>query len=182
MKYYAQANIGSRPSKRSQSDTLDFNDLRAIPFVGAWSQLKQNVPGFFGVGTALRHFEENGNWDKVQHLYDHSLFFKTLIENSMMSLAKSFFPLTAYMKEDAEFGKFWEIIFNEFSETKRLLLKISGFEELMQNYPDGKASIKLREQIVLPLLTIQQYALSKINELNADENHDEELMKVYEKL
>ena len=99
-----------------------------------------------------------------------------------MSLAKSFFPLTAYMKEDPEFGEFWEIIFNEFSETKRLLLKISGFEELMQNYPDGKASIKMREQIVLPLLTIQQYALSKINELNADKNHDEELMKTYEKI
>ena len=100
----------------------------------------------------------------------------------MMSLAKSFFPLTAYMKEDEEFGAFWEIIFNEFKETKRLLLKISGFETLMENYPDGKASIQMREQIVLPLLTIQQYALSKINELNANENRDEELVKVYEKI
>ncbi|RRJ89030.1 phosphoenolpyruvate carboxylase [Flavobacterium macacae] len=182
LKYYSLANIGSRPSKRSKSDTLDFEDLRAIPFVGAWSQLKQNVPGFFGVGTALKHFEENGNWDKIQKLYNDSLFFKTLIENSMMSLAKSFFPLTAYMKEDEEFGEFWEIIFNEFKETKRLLLKISGFETLMENYPDGKASIQMREQIVLPLLTIQQYALSKINELNANENRDEELVKVYEKI
>lgn len=182
LKYYSQANIGSRPSKRSKSDKLDFDDLRAIPFVGAWSQLKQNVPGFFGVGTALKHFEENGNWDKVQNLYNDSLFFKTLIENSMMSLAKCFFPLTAYMKEDKEFGEFWEIIFNEFKETKRLLLKISGFETLMENYPDGKASIQMREQIVLPLLTIQQYALSKINELNANENHDEALLKVYEKI
>jgi phosphoenolpyruvate carboxylase len=182
LKYYSQANIGSRPSKRSKSDKLDFNDLRAIPFVGAWSQLKQNVPGFFGVGTALRYFEENGNWDKVVSLYNDSLFFKTLIENSMMSLAKCFFPLTAYMKEDKEFGDFWEIIFNEFEETKRLLLKLSGFENLMENYPDGKASIQMREQIVLPLLTIQQYALSKINELNAAENHDEELLKTYEKI
>lgn len=182
LKYYSQANIGSRPAKRSQSDKLDFNDLRAIPFVGAWSQLKQNVPGFFGVGTALKHFEENGNWDKVQNLYNDSLFFKTLIENSMMSLAKCFFPLTAYMKEDAEFGEFWEIIYNEFEQTKRLLLKISGFKTLMENYPDGKASIETREQIVLPLLTIQQYALSKINELNADENHDEALLKIYEKI
>ncbi|MCY1490610.1 Phosphoenolpyruvate carboxylase [compost metagenome] len=180
LKYYAMANIGSRPSKRSQSAQLDFNDLRAIPFVGAWSQLKQNVPGFFGVGSALRHFEENGNWQQVEDLYAHSLFFKTLIENSMMSLAKSFFPLTAYMKEDAEFGEFWEIIFNEFEETKRLLLKISGFESLMENYPDGKASIQMREQIVLPLLTIQQYALSKINELG-NENQDE-LLKIYEKI
>lgn len=181
LKYYAMANIGSRPSKRSQSEQLDFNDLRAIPFVGAWSQLKQNVPGFFGVGTALGHFEKDGNWQEVQDLYSHSLFFRTLIENSMMSLAKSFFPLTAYMKEDPEFGKFWEIIFNEFEETKRLLLKISGFETLMENYPDGKASIQMREQIVLPLLTIQQYALSKINELDHNENQ-EELLKTYEKI
>jgi phosphoenolpyruvate carboxylase len=64
--------------------------LRAIPFVGS-SQLKQNVPGFFGVGTALKHFEDTEQWDKVQDLYDNSLFFKTLLENSMMSITKSFF-------------------------------------------------------------------------------------------
>jgi phosphoenolpyruvate carboxylase len=56
LKYYAKTNIGSRPSKRSKSEKLDFNDLRAIPFVGSWSQLKQNVPGFFGVGSALEAF------------------------------------------------------------------------------------------------------------------------------
>ena len=58
LKYYAKTNIGSRPSKRNSSETLNFSDLRAIPFVGSWSQLKQNVPGFFGVGTALLKFEE----------------------------------------------------------------------------------------------------------------------------
>ncbi|MDZ4330126.1 MAG: phosphoenolpyruvate carboxylase, partial [Flavobacterium sp.] len=104
LKYYAKTNIGSRPSKRSKSEHLDFADLRAIPFVGSWSQLKQNVPGFFGVGTALKHFEDKDQWNKVQDLYDNSLFFKTLLENSMMSLAKSFFPLKAYMKKDPEFG------------------------------------------------------------------------------
>jgi phosphoenolpyruvate carboxylase len=51
LKYYAKTNIGSRPSK-GKSEQLDFKDLRAIPFVGSWSQLKQNVPGFFGVGCA----------------------------------------------------------------------------------------------------------------------------------
>jgi phosphoenolpyruvate carboxylase len=182
LKYYAKTNIGSRPSKRSKSEKLDFNDLRAIPFVGSWSQLKQNVPGFFGVGSALKYFEDNGQWDKVQELYNHSLFFKTLLENSMMSLAKSFFPLTAYMRKDPEFGEFWQIIYDEFLETKRLLLKIAGHKELMENYPDGKASIDIRERIVLPLLTIQQYALSRINELNKEENPDENLIKVYEKI
>ncbi|MBC7844883.1 MAG: phosphoenolpyruvate carboxylase [Flavobacterium sp.] len=182
LKYYAKTNIGSRPSKRSKSEHLDFADLRAIPFVGSWSQLKQNVPGFFGVGTALKHFEENGQWDKVQDLYNNSLFFKTLLENSMMSLAKSFFPLTAYMRKDPVFGDFWQIIYDEFLETKRMLLKIAGHKGLMENYPDGKASIDIRERIVLPLLTIQQYALLRINELNKDKNPDLELIKTYEKI
>ena len=182
LKYYAKTNIGSRPSKRSKSEHLDFADLRAIPFVGSWSQLKQNVPGFFGVGSALKHFEDSNNWDKVQNLYNDSLFFRTLLENSMMSLAKSFFPLTAYMKKDAEFGEFWQIIYDEFLETKRLLLKIAGHNELMENYPDGKASIDIRERIVLPLLTIQQYALLKINELNKEINPDMKLIQTYEKI
>lgn len=181
LNFYAKTNIGSRPSKRSKSKELDFGDLRAIPFVGSWSQLKQNVPGFFGVGFALGEYEKNGQWDKVQGLYNKSLFFRTLLENSMMSLSKSFFPLTAYMKDDQEFGAFWEIIYNEFLETKRLLLKISGYEELMENYPDGKASIKLREHIVLPLLTIQQYALNKIRQMR-NGGEDAALMEVYEKI
>lgn len=182
LKYYSKTNIGSRPSKRSKSESLDFADLRAIPFVGSWSQLKQNVPGFFGVGSALRHFEETDQWDKVSDLYHNSLFFKTLLENSMMSLAKSFLPLTAYMRKDPEFGEFWQIIYDEFSETKRLLLKIAGHKTLMENYPDGIASIQVRERIVLPLLTIQQYALLRINELNKEESQNEELIKVYEKI
>jgi phosphoenolpyruvate carboxylase len=181
LNYYAKTNIGSRPSKRSKSKELDFSELRAIPFVGSWSQLKQNVPGFFGVGYALGKYEREGQWDKVQSLYDNSLFFRTLLENSMMSLSKSFFPLTAYMKDDKEFGEFWEIIYTEFLETKRLLLKISGYEELMENYPDGKASIKLREHIVLPLLTIQQYALNKIRLMKSG-GQDAALLEVYEKI
>jgi len=182
LKYYSKTNIGSRPSKRSKSEQLDFADLRAIPFVGSWSQLKQNVPGFFGVGTALKHFEETNQWDKVSDLYHNSLFFKTLLENSMMSLAKSFLPLTAYMRKDPEFGEFWQIIYDEFKETERLLLKIAGHKTLMENYPDGKASIQIRERIVLPLLTIQQYALLRINELNKEKTANQDLINVYEKI
>jgi phosphoenolpyruvate carboxylase len=182
LKYYAKTNIGSRPSKRNSSEQLEFSDLRAIPFVGSWSQLKQNVPGFFGVGTALKYYEDTNQWEKVQNLYKSSLFVKTLLENSMMSLAKSFFPLTAYMRKDPEFGEFWQIIYDEFLETKRLLLKIAGHQELMENYPDGKASIDMRERIVLPLLTIQQHALLRINELNKAALPNEELIKVYEKI
>ena len=182
LKYFSKANIGSRPSKRSQSESLEFEDLRAIPFVSSWSQMKQNVPGFFGVGSALKYFEDNGKWNEIQQLFDQSLFFKTLLENSMMSLAKSFFPLTSYLQFDKEFSDFWIIIHEEFLLTKRLLLKIADHQELMENYPDGKASIAMREHIVLPILTIQQFALLKIKELKKEEFPDLEKITVYEKM
>ena len=181
LKYYAKTNIGSRPSKRSSSSSLDFSALRAIPFVGSWSQLKQNVPGFFGVGSALKKYEDANKFEDVIEFYNSSDFFKTLLENSMMSLTKSFFGLTAYMSEDQEYGDFWKIIFEEYKTTKRLLLKLSGQKELMENFPEGKASIKVREQIVLPLLTIQQYALKKIQELQKNPGNEDELA-VYEKI
>ena len=182
LKYYAKTNIGSRPSKRGKSNKLVFGDLRAIPFVGSWSQLKQNVPGFFGVGSALKHFEDCGEFDKVKALYSESSFFKTLIENSMMSLSKSFFDLTKYMSQDEEFGSFWDIIYAEYEISKRLILKLTGYETLMENEPSGKASISMRESIVLPLLTIQQYALKKIQELEKAEVRDEEQIKIFEKI
>jgi len=182
LKYYAKTNIGSRPSKRGKAEGLVFEDLRAIPFVGSWSQLKQNVPGFYGVGTALKKYEDAGEFDKAQHLFKTSDFFKTLIENSMMSLSKSFFDLTKYMSEDPEYGEFWTIIFNEYETSKRLILKLTGYKELMQEEPAGKASIAVRESIVLPLLTIQQFALKKIQELEKAEVRDEEQIKIYEKI
>jgi len=182
LKYYGKTNIGSRPSKRSKSEELNFSDLRAIPFVGSWSQLKQNVPGFYGVGTALKKYEDNGEFDKLQQLYKGSDFFKALIGNSMMALSKSFFGLTEYMAKDKEYGEFWKIIYNEYETSKRLILKLSGYDVLMQNNPVGKASIDIRENIVLPLLTIQQYALLKIQELNKEDKPNSELIKVYEKM
>ncbi|NRB60184.1 MAG: phosphoenolpyruvate carboxylase [Winogradskyella sp.] len=182
LKYYAKTNIGSRPSKRGKSEGLVFSDLRAIPFVGSWSQLKQNVPGFYGVGTALKHYEDKGEFEKVQHLYQTSRFFRALIANSMMSLSKSFFNLTRYMSEDSEYGEFWKTIYAEYETTKRLILKLSGFKELMEDEPVAKASIAVRESIVLPLLTIQQYALKKIQELEKAEVKDLDKIKIFEKM
>ncbi|PQJ79687.1 phosphoenolpyruvate carboxylase [Polaribacter porphyrae] len=181
LKYYAKTNIGSRPSKRSNSDTLDFSQLRAIPFVGSWSQLKQNVPGFFGVGTALKKYEDAGRFDEIVAFYNSSDFFKTLLENSMMSLTKSFFGLTSYMADDEIYGDFWKLIHEEYQTTKRLLLKLTGHSELMENFPVGKASIEIREKIVLPLLTIQQYALKKVQDLQKTEGNEAEI-EVFEKM
>ena len=178
--YYAKANIGSRPTKRGKSTSLQFEDLRAIPFVGSWSQLKQNVPGFFGLGIALQTIIDQGKINDLKNLYKSSRFFRTLIFNSMMSLSKSFFKLTAYMKDDNEFGSFWELIYKEYTLAKKVLLDISGFESLMQNEPAGKASIKAREEIVQPLLTIQQFALMQLQDLKNKKTIKKEKIEVFE--
>jgi len=178
--YYEKANIGSRPTKRGKSTSLQFEDLRAIPFVGSWSQLKQNVPGFFGLGIALHTIIEQGKINDLKNLYKSSRFFRTLIFNSMMSLSKSFFKLTAYMKDDNEFGSFWKLIYKEYTLTKKVLLDISGFKSLMQNEPAGKASIKAREEIVQPLLTIQQFALMQLQDLKNQKTIKKEKIEVFE--
>jgi len=183
LKYYGKANVGSRPSKRKVSKEFSFSDLRAIPFVISWSLSKQNVPGFYGVGTALQYFVEKGKFKEVESLYKNSLFFRTLIANSMMSLKKSFFNLTTYMKDDPEFGEFWNLIYKEYKQTKKILLQLTGFKDLMEDQPAGKASIEMREKIVLPLLTIQQFALNKIQKANSNAIVlDEKEKDIYEKL
>ncbi len=180
LKYYGLANIGSRPSKRGASEKLEFDDLRAIPFVGAWSQLKQNVPGFYGLGTALKEQENAGNLDACKELYNSSIFFKALISNSMQSMSKTNFALTKYMENDEKFGEFWKIIYNEYLLTKEMVLKVSGDTELLQDNARSRNSIRLRESVVLPLLAIQQYALIEIQKLQ--ENDNDEYLPLYERM
>ena len=170
IKYYSKTNIGSRPSKRGvKGEAFNFDKLRAIPFVGSWNQLKQNVPGFYGLGTSINHFYKNNKIKDVKLLYEEVPFFRALVSNSMMSLTKSFFELTSYMSKDEEFGEFWKIIHDEYILTKKMLLKISNFKELMENEPANKLSIQTRENVVMPLITIQQYALQIVKEIESGE-------------
>jgi phosphoenolpyruvate carboxylase len=165
LNYYSKTNIASRPAKRGSGSSLSFSDLRAIPFVGSWSQLKQNVPGFYGVGTALQVLKEKGKWEELQSLFNNIAFFRTLIDNSMMSMVKSNFAITKYVASDTAFNSIWQNIKEEFKLTTQLYLELSHTKSLMENDVVSKHSILLRDRIVLPLLTIQQYALGKIQEV-----------------
>jgi phosphoenolpyruvate carboxylase len=182
LKYYGKAKIGSRPSKRKETAELNFEDLRAIPFVGAWSQMKQNVPGFFGVGASLKKMKEEGRMDACKILYQNSLFFRTLVENSMQSISKSYFSLTQYMTKDEEFGEFWNWIYREYQLSIDMLLEVSGQNELMELSLELKDSIHLREEIVLPLICIQQFALMKIRAMELSGVIDQEKYSILESL
>jgi len=167
LKYYGMANIGSRPAKRGNTEKLTLKDLRAISFVGSWSQLRQNVPGYFGIGTALKVLADETGIDMLQEFYREVPFFKALILNSMMSMSKCYFELTAYIQRDEEYKDFWNILFAEFKLAKEMVLLVSRNRFLMEEEPISGLSIKLRENIVLPLLTIQQYAFQKIEQKSA---------------
>lgn len=163
---FGDSNIGSRPVKRGGSDALRFEDLRAIPFVGAWAQMKQNIPGFYGVGSAITRMIEKGKGDQLKNLYKNSLFFRTLLSNSMMSLTKTNYKATTYLGSDPEFGDFWKKMFAEYELSVKRTLEISGLSDLMGNSPNIRDSVKLRERIVLPLIAIQQFALMNLRTSN----------------
>ena len=119
--------------------------------------------------------KSQSRFDEVHALYKGSDFFKTLVLNSMMSMNKSYFPLTYYMKNNQKFGSFWNVLFEEYELSKSMMLELTGFKMLMEEEPISRKSVKIREKIVLPLLSIQQYALMKIQK-------DEGNREAYEKL
>jgi phosphoenolpyruvate carboxylase len=177
LKYYSKANIGSRPSKRGNKEELELKDLRAIPFVGSWSQLKQNVPGYFGVGTAIQSLVNDGKLEDLKNLFKDAPFFKALILNSMMSLFKCYFELTGYIAKDEKFKDFWNILFEEYKLSREMTLLISQYNILMEEEPISRKSIEIREQIVLPLLVTQQYALQKIDQNSRYKNNYQKIVE-----
>ncbi|RYY46831.1 MAG: phosphoenolpyruvate carboxylase [Chitinophagaceae bacterium] len=181
LRFYADTNIGSRPAKRGGGTQLTLKDLRAIPFVGAWSQIKQNVTGYYGVGAAFDKLHQAGRWEEVKELYSSSLFFKTLIDNCEMAMKKCFFPLTAFLSNHPQFGGIWNMLHEEYERTKRYIFLLTGETSLMENLPVDQLSIEMRERIVLPLLSIQQFAITKVRAYES-EAADNPLKQAYEKL
>jgi len=178
LKLLSRINISSRPTKRNADAPLKLEDLRAISFVTSWSQLKQNIPGFYGMGTSLKKMKDAGKWEEIKQLYHTSGFFKTMIDNCMMSMSKSNFNVTAYMEGDKKFGEFWKTMKNEYELTKAMLIELSDTKALMDEYPVERRSIAIRERIVLPLVIMQHYALQCLNSGKSDK----ELNETYNKL
>ena len=177
LKWYGDTNIASRPTKRSGGEGMKFEDLRAIPFVGAWAQMKQNVPGYHGVGSAIAGLKKPER-EEIQRLYRRSLFFRTLMENSMQALSKSNFLVTQYLSKHKKFGSFWKKLNDEYVRCAKILEEMADGESLLSANPISKESIALRERIVLPLIAIQQYALQQLQ----TEKLSPEEAEVYQKM
>ncbi len=171
LRYYGRTTIGSRPARRA-GGKISLETLRAIPFVGAWSQMKMNVPGFYGLGTAVERLVADGEEDNLHELYRTSLFVRTLFDNAMQSLSKTRYDLTRYLAQDERFGAFWQTIADEAERSISCLLRISGRQKLLENDPNIRASIRLREKLILPVAVIQQWALQRIRDGVAESEED----------
>ena len=105
---------------------------------------------------------------------------QALMDNSEMSLIKTFMPLTSEISEHPVFGDIWQRINAEYKLTSTNLLLLGNHTTLMEEYPVDKLSIQMREKIMIPLATIQQYGLSKLREM--DNSGEEELSNSYQKM
>lgn len=163
LNFYGKLNIASRPARRKTNSS--FEDLRAIPFVSAWTQMKQNIPGFYGLGSALQELKQKKLFQSAKNLYQQNLFFKTLIDNAMQSLSKTNFDLTEYLSHDKKYQKFWQLLFKEYNLSKQLLLELTDHQALLEQDSMTQQSIALRENLIFPLSVIQQAALMNLRQL-----------------
>ena len=169
LKWFGDANIGSRPAKRNAGGNFVFEDLRAIPFVGSWALMKQNVPGYYGIGSGIQTLIAKGKLSELIQLVNNSPYLKSLLSNSMQSLAKCNFEASSWLKSSLEFKEFYSLLIREFNLSKQNILVVLEHKELMHDVPISMNSVAERERIVLPLVVIQQFALQMLNSIEITE-------------
>ncbi|MCI3918653.1 phosphoenolpyruvate carboxylase [Paenibacillus sp. TRM 82003] len=176
-----ELNIGSRPSKRKNSDR--FEDLRAIPWVFSWTQSRYLFPAWYGAGTGLKSFLEGGpdRMPKLQEMYEKWSFFKGLIDNLQMALAKADMLISkeyaGMIKDDTVRERIFTEIENEYKLTSEIILQITGQEEILDNVPIIQESIRLRNPYVDPLSYLQVRLLSELRGIRERNEDDAELLR-----
>ncbi len=169
MDQIGQLNIGSRPTHRRATKTLD--DLRAIPWVFAWTQSRANIPSWYGVGTGFKTWLENGDRagriQTLQVMYRDWPFFRTMLDNVHLGMGRADMAIASLYAELAD-PEHAEVIFGdikaEFELTRVLLLEVTGTESVLDTEPWLQRSIKVRNPYVDPLNYIQVELLKKLRQ------------------
>jgi phosphoenolpyruvate carboxylase len=170
-------NIGSRPMSRKNRGR--FEDLRAIPWVFAWTQSRQLLPAWYAAGTGLESYalKSNQNLQQLQQMYENWPFFRSTIDNLQMALMKADITTAKEYLSLVEDQKIAERIFSnileEYEKTKAILLKITGDNELLDHTPNIKDSVYRRNPYVDPLNFLQ---VELIKELRNQNEPSEELL------
>jgi phosphoenolpyruvate carboxylase len=165
--------IGSRPSRRTAKAT--FASLRAIPWGFSWMQSRHVLPGWYGVGEALEAYCNTlKRLQLVQEMYQNWPFFKVVIDNAQVSLAKADMGIARLYADLVEDEAVREKIFGEiessFYRAKDQILRITGQRELLDNDPTLQRSVERRNPYVDPLNFIQVALLRKLRFLPEQES------------
>lgn len=161
-----ELNIGSRPSKRKNSDR--FEDLRAIPWVFAWTQSRYLFPAWYAAGTGLNTYYQGKeeNLRVLQDMYKNSVFFKSLIDTLQFAVIKADLVIAEEYAQMCGEEDYKERIFRQIEEefllTKDMILKITGLSDILENAPDLQESIRQRNPYVDPLSYMQVKLLSEL--------------------
>ncbi|OBR67677.1 phosphoenolpyruvate carboxylase [Paenibacillus oryzae] len=176
-----ELNIGSRPSKRKNSDR--FEDLRAIPWVFAWTQSRYLLPAWYAAGTALKQYvgDSEERLETLRTMYEQFPFFSSLIDNLQMALAKADLLIAKeyanMISDDTIRQRIFSQIDEEYRVTSELILKITKQDEILDNVPVIQESIRLRNPYVDPLSYMQVQLLSELRALRDKDEDDPELLR-----
>ena len=158
------ARIGSRPAKRTDASSAkkrSMEDLRAIPWVFGWMQSRHLVPGYFGVGYALSSFaaDSPGNLELMRTMARDFPLFLDIIRNVELALSKADFSIarlySALVPDEALRSRVFTRLENEFNLTRRMILEVTGQQELLETNPVLLQSIRLRNPYVDPMSLLQ---------------------------
>ena len=188
--------LGSRPARRPKARAAPaeraepgqwLEALRAIPWVFAWSQSRANLPGWYGLGTALAGYVEEHGPESVKELgglYRAWPFFATVLDNAEMVLAKADMRIArryaslASLKPGTEAGRIWRRILREHERSVEMLLRVTGHTELLEELPVLRRSITLRNPYVDSLSEIQVRLLGRLRALPEDDPARPELLRL----
>ncbi|WP_018653532.1 phosphoenolpyruvate carboxylase [Actinomadura flavalba] len=157
----ADLRIGSRPARRKAARGLE--DLRAIPWVFAWTQTRVNLPGWYGLGSGLAAVSSDGAaLTELQDAYASWPLFQTLLDNAEMSLAKSDRSIAARYLELGGRPELTETVLAEYDRTLRLVLAVTGHDRLLENRKVLSRAVELRNPYVDALSHLQLRALTAL--------------------